>query len=267
MSTNMKPQPFPLNQFGTLASGQPIAVLTGTLTKLFDRKTGKNEHGEWSIQNAELTQDGTALPVQFKEMEEIPKSYRNREILLEAKQGKQLTGLYCIDDDRGGTVTRKIKVTGTATLSLVEGGPSQAVNDFKKRVDNEWGPENNPSRGQTTVHQQQSAPDLQEPAPRSQTAAQPPPKKTPDEKRAAEDAEFHEARRTVNRLANLHLLCALAVERYEAPAFKNLTGVDMSESQRQGATASIFIAAERSGLARQMPVANATQDPRFQPHE
>lgn len=62
-----------------------------------------------------------------------------------------------------------------------------------------------------------------------------------------------EAKRTIMQIANLHLLSAQAVESYEAPAFKKHTGQDMTESQRQGAIASIFIEACRSGLVRNMP--------------
>lgn len=66
------------------------------------------------------------------------------------------------------------------------------------------------------------------------------------------DQALKEARETIMRITNLHLLCARAVGQYEAPAFKAQTGDELSESQRQGAVASIFIEACRSGLVRSM---------------
>lgn len=62
-----------------------------------------------------------------------------------------------------------------------------------------------------------------------------------------------EAKRTIFQIMNLHLICATAVEKLEAPEFKRRTGHEMSESVRQGAIASIFIESCRTGLVRNMP--------------
>jgi hypothetical protein len=241
---------FPLSAFDSLADGQPVAAIKGTITKLYDAKGGTNSVGKWQIQNAEIEADGITLPVMFKDRDAIDKSWKGKTILLTAKVDKSMTGLYVFDDTKNDVTIRKLKVTTTATIEIV-------YDDAKTQ---------SAAAPNLQQHQQQPTERLTnpaDPAPANKPA-DPAPQTGGKPQRTKEEQEFHDAQKTVVQIANLHLTCMLAVERYEAPAFKKLTGQDMSESQRQAACASIFIKADREGLVRYMPVVNAANDPRFQ---
>ncbi len=241
---------FPLSAFESLADGQPVAAIKGTITKLYDPKGGTNSVGEWQIQNAEIESDGIILPVMLKDREVIDKSWKGKTILLTAKVEKSMTGLYVFDDTKNGVTIRKLKVTATATIDIVQDDARPASSTPAPQQQQQQEPTQ-----RLTNPPETSTPPQSRPSPES-TAAKP--------VRSKEDEEFHAAQKTIVQIANLHLTCMLAVERYEAPAFKSLTGQDMSESQRQAACASIFIKADREGLVRYMPVVNAAKDPRFQ---
>lgn len=241
------PKPFPFAAFDSLAHNNPVAAIQGTITKLYQQKSGTNSVGPWSIQNGELEADGIILPFMLKDRDSLDQSMKGRTVFMTASTAKGITGLYAFDDENHGVTTRKLKVTATATIDIIDGGRSQAAE---------------------TPPKQEAQTSFQDPAPtdkfKTETWKETPADKQTPHTRTKEDEAFLEARKTINQIANLHLLCMLAVERYEAPAFKKLSGQDMSESQRQAAAASIFIKADREGLTRSMPVVDATKDPRFQ---
>lgn len=222
----MSATPFPMEAFASLADNQPIACVEGVLTKLYGPKNGTNSNGPWSIQNAELDCKGTIVPVMFKDREPIDQGLKNRTIRLTASTAKGMSGLYAIDDERNGAVTRKLKVTPSAQLDIID----------------------NASAAAKPPHQAQNPPQqASQQATGQQTASKP----------AASDDGHHDhvraAKQTIIQVLNLHLLITKAVDKMEAPAYKKATGLDMSESQRQAATASIFITCERQGLVRNMP--------------
>lgn len=239
-------QPFPLSQLGAMADKQTLACIAGTITALYKPKTGTNSTGEWSIQNATLRgTDGIEVGLWLKDRPELPMSAKGQYVILEARQGdKGLSGLYVMDDDYNGKITRKIKVTPTAELSYGQPAsqpqPSAGQQAAQQAASDSWGPEpttslTNPAPSQNQASQPQAS---------HQQASQP--------KAAAPDS-MKEAERTILQITNLHLTCSRAVIRYEAPTFKKLTGQDMTEAQVQGAVASIFIESCRNGLHRNMP--------------
>lgn len=243
-------QPFPLSQLGAMADKQNLACIAGTITALYKPKTGTNSTGEWSIQNATLRgTDGIEVGLWLKDRPELPQSAKGQYVILEARQGeKGLSGLYVMDDDYNGKITRKIKVTPTAELHY--GNPPGAAPAGASQLP----PQAGPPQTDWEKRQQAAAESWgQEP---SAPASQPPPSQNqasqPQAKAAAPDS-MKEAERTILQITNLHLTCSRAVIRYEAPTFKKLTGQDMTESQVQGAVASIFIESCRNGLHRNMP--------------
>lgn len=238
-------KPFPLSAFDSLSDGQVIACVQGVLVKLFPQKTGTSTAGPWALQNGEIEADGVVIPITFKDRDPLDQTLKGRTIRVTASNVKTMTGVFCWDDTRNGATVRKIKVTPSAELDIIAGDSPAAV----------------PPQGQTST----TPPDLQTPPASKPAPATTAAKPAPPTDRSKEDADFLEARKTVNQIANLHLLCMLAVERYEADAYKALTNRDMSEGQRQAAVASLFIKADREGLVRYMPVTDASKDPRFAP--
>lgn len=240
------PQPFPLSQLGAMADKQNLACIAGTIASIYKPKTGTNSTGEWSIQNAVIKgTDGIEVTLWLKDRPEIPTAAKGRFIVLTARQGeKGLSGLYIMDDDYNGKVTRKIKVTPTAELTYQDDAPQREYNPpasrpsaaaRQKAVEESW-------QEPTGSHHPDPDPDA------TQAKAQ------AARKHDAPDS-IKEAERTILQITNLHLTCSRAVIKYEAPTFKKLTGQDMTESQVQGAIASVFIESCRSGLHRNMPTA------------
>lgn len=132
MSTPNKPTPFSVIT-DHLADKTPVAMIHATLSGLYDRKqSAEGAEKPWALQNGELTEIGTGakIPVVFKDRDEVPKSWKGRAVFLESKHGeKGISGVYVFDDDykpkAGTSFTRKIKVTATGQVSLVEGGGQQ----------------------------------------------------------------------------------------------------------------------------------------------
>lgn len=248
--------PFPLNAFSSLGDGQPIACLQGELVKLYPAKSGKNSVGPWSLQNGELQADGVTIPITFKDRDELDQTWKGRVILLTASNDKGMKGLYCWDDEKNNVKVRKIKVTPSASLDIIDtsaGRGSAAAQQPHQQGQQQQRDPDGPTGNAHDNHGHQQQP--------NQGGGQ---GGDPQRKqRSKEEEDFLDARRTIQQLTNLHLLCLLAVERYEAPAFKSLTGRDMPEGQRQAAASSLFIKADKLGLDRFMPLVDATKDPRF----
>lgn len=243
----MTPQPFPLNQLGAMADKQNLACIAGTITSVYKSKNGENSNGPWSIQNIVLKgTDGTEITLWIKDREEIPNTVKGRFIILQAKQGeKGLSGLYVMDDDYNGKITRKIKVTPTCELSYQGGEPEQSHHGGKTQQAQQPNQVSQAAEEWKQVESQIDHSGHHEPT------GEPPAK---SKKQPAADS-IHEAKKSILQIANLHMLCARAVVDYEAPAFKKATGQEMTESMQQGATASIFIESCRNGLHRNMPAA------------
>jgi hypothetical protein len=230
-----------------MADKQNLACIAGTLLQIYKPKTGENSNGPWSIQNVNIKgTDGTEVTLWMKDRPEIPSNQKGRFIILTAKQGeKGLSGLYVMDDEYNGKTTRKIKVTPTAELAYQDGQPQQAppqqqqqrppsqgMQNAQQAAAESWGPE--PDR---PPQQQQSAP--------AQSGSH--------QRTQGQEDLLKESKRTIIQITNLHLLVAKAVDAVEAPRYKEATGMDMTEGQRQAAIASVFIESTKQGLVRNMP--------------
>ena len=114
--------------------GQVISGISGTLSRIFDRKSGTHEHGEWSIQNGELVDDaGDAIKIQFKDRPEVPESMKGSYIAIASNTTDKGThGVKVYDDEYPqGTVTRKLRVTRSASCAAVANpsDPPQTMHD------------------------------------------------------------------------------------------------------------------------------------------
>jgi hypothetical protein len=208
----------------------PVGNFIGTVAAVFNQRTGTNGKGDWALQTIKLRQGEDEIAVLLKDRPPFP-FQKGQDVRIDYYAGDRgPTGAVTYDDDFNGTISRQIKVTPTGQISLLSGGA----------------PEQNQQRetAAPTQARQESAPAAQNQQ-RNTTTTQP----IGD----AEAAMIKETKKAIVQIANLHLLCALVVERVEAPAFHTATGVLMSEGQKQAAIASIFIKAERSGLVNEMP--------------
>jgi hypothetical protein len=245
-------KPYPLNAIDALADGQPIACIQATVKKLWPRKAGTNSQGEWSIQNGTLRDPvtGAEVAVQIKERPDMM-HLEGKAVVMTAKSDKgKMTGLYAIDNKVGDKpAVRTIKVTPSCQIEHA-GAPmaeQQATERFVDAAPGGWDEQGNLPQTQTLAEFQANGPALNPPPVERQ------PGPTPQRQHPPAEIDL-ETRQTIVQIANLHLTCLLAVCRFEAPAYKAATGVDMSEGQMQAAAASIFIKADKLGLHSRMPV-------------
>jgi hypothetical protein len=106
-----------------LPNGTPLEAFEGRVEKVWNRLQGENEHGDWSFQNLEITSGGTKVTVKLKDREPFPESWKGKEILVthgvHGKTGKA-TGIEVIDENVKGKTMRRIKVTASAEIALLD---------------------------------------------------------------------------------------------------------------------------------------------------
>lgn len=209
---------------------------------VYERKSGTNQRGEWSIQNVKCVDaQGAEIKVAFHGHDEVPFK-AGQWFTLSAYHGQNgWSGLYAEDDTYQGTTTRIIKATKTAQIGI---GPSTGTTPPDPQTQGMGG------AGQANAQQPATQPEQAPQQPQQQPSVP-----TPATPKAPENgsSELTDARRMIVQFANLHTLCALAVMKMESPTLEGVTGTPMSESQLQGAIASIYISSERAGMARKMP--------------
>ena len=238
-----------------LADGNAIPMIRGTLTHLWERKSGKHANGDWSIQNGSITDGQTTMKVLFKDRPEVGQEWKNQEVVITGfvSPTHGLSGVYAIDEDYPkGTITRKLKVTGTGNIEKASdfdqaGGHPEAQPEPQNYSDG-------PDEAWPDAPQQQQAPPQQ--APPQQQATRPPAQRA--EPHSATSSDLADAKRTLVQIANLHVLCRMAVTRQEAPLLKEITGRDLPEGEIQAATSSLFIKADKIGLHTKMPARPVT---------
>lgn len=229
-----------------------VYCFEGTVQKAFNRSQGTNSQGEWSIESFVL-KDATGADIKLMLKDSPPAGWAiGTAVRLEAWKGdKGFSGLYAADDEYKGEVRRILRATKTCTITLLNGHqPQQAPQQRQQQAAPQQQAQQQPQGGQQQAAPQQRQQTTQTTTQTSSVARDESGKRilSDEERKAVTDAK-----RTILQIANLHLLCAKMVDKMEAPAFKKATGSDMSEGQRQGAIASVFIESCKNGLVRSMP--------------
>lgn len=212
----MNAKPYPLSQLDACADKQVLPCIAGTASRIFQRRESKPDaQKEWSVQDIELTQNGTTVKVKIWDHPEIARSNEGKPVTITASDGKGLTGIFVLDDDYDGKITRMIRLTASAEISFET--------------------------------EQSSAPPRHDPPP-AETRQEAPQTKT-----AAAPTPIVEAKRELMKLANLHLLSTMVVEKVLAPEYKKITGREMPEDRRGASISSLIIAGEKRGLHLNLP--------------
>jgi len=238
-------KPYDLTQLDACASGQILPMITGKLVNLWERKSGENDRGGWSFQRGYIAApDGTKVPLQLKDREELPQSWRDKTITITSKDGqKGLNGIKVIDEEYNNETQRKLRITPTATITeehqAAQQQPAQQPAQQHQPADQDgydrsWDDPQHPDNQKRAVAQEH-----QQPTGRTSPSGG--------------SEKLKDAKRTICQIANLHILCRMAVERQEKPLVKATTGRDMSEGEIQAATSSLFIKADRLGMHAEMP--------------
>ena len=103
-----------------LDAGEVVPSIKGTITRVFQRREGTNQNGEWSVQDALLAADGSEIKVKFWNHADLS-DVAGKEVTLQAHQGKTgLTSLFAEDDDYKGKITRYIRATAATKILAPE---------------------------------------------------------------------------------------------------------------------------------------------------
>lgn len=120
------------------ADEQQVLCVRGTVTKLYDRKSGDGAKGPWSFQNFTLKDGEDLFPVTLNNRDALPKNYKDKLVQISCRQGdKGWTGVKVKlneydnkDGDKVSTLT--LWVTKSAEIELLDeavGKPDAAPPD------------------------------------------------------------------------------------------------------------------------------------------
>lgn len=248
----------PIEDIFELEPKETVTRTQGKLTKLYKPKTGESSHGPWSIQKGMIKDGSGEISVMFKDRDEVPQAWRDREIIITShKSDKGWSGVYAEDDNYKGTTTRILKVTGSAIVEVEGDAPQTHAANQKSVSAHDY-------EDQGNMWEQEE----KEAAQQAQQAPKQAPEQAPEiPKQAPKQAHKHgtsnvyaEASRSLLQIINFHAKCAAGVLKYESGLVKGATGKDMTESERQGAIASVFIQGCRQGLHNAMPTKALTPE-------
>jgi hypothetical protein len=226
----------PVAEIDQLEDGQEIILLKGRVVQMYDAHRGEDAEtgNRWSFQRFTLKDDTGTRSVLLKNRDDdLPKSYRGKEIVIEAHKGdKGWSGVYAFDDtDKKGKTTRIVKVTPTAQIYLAEAGPTPPA---------------------------QEPPAAQAPSGvnHKPAAAGPPPVTATNggDKVALQTRAVLDAKIAAARLANLFIIAVDVVEAVVVPHFEADNGEPINAEQHQAAIGHIFGCLQRDRMADGLPV-------------
>lgn len=96
--------------------GQVIPRIEAKVLKVYDRKTGVGQYGEWSLQNAEIQDSTGKMKVVFSQVGS-QSSLEGRTVVFKSMASKHvLKGVQAQENDYKGNVTVELKVTNAALI-------------------------------------------------------------------------------------------------------------------------------------------------------
>jgi hypothetical protein len=106
-----------------LPDGANIASIAGTLTAVYPPKTGQSARGPYSFQDLVLQDETGEIKVSVQQPGEpaVGVNLKGRHVTISSKSGpKGLSGVYAEDHTYNNATTRRIKVTPTGTIAIVD---------------------------------------------------------------------------------------------------------------------------------------------------
>jgi hypothetical protein len=117
-----------LSEVLQMEPGETVTATKGKLKSVFERNTGTNEHGDWSIQNVILADGELEIKVKVCDRETaIPSAWKGKLIYLTSVNGdKGITGLKVKEDTYKGKTSKILSATKTAEIGLQDGSEAPA---------------------------------------------------------------------------------------------------------------------------------------------
>jgi hypothetical protein len=147
-----------------MRAGTVLEMIAGEFTKIYtERKSGSNDHGDWSMQNATFRDDdGNTIKVQFKNQDLIPQSWAGRRVEITTVGDKKAKGIS-VDEYQG---VKRLVLYPTVDYAWIEGGRREEPRrqDPPPREEhrrNDPPPRNDPPHREE--HRRQEAPSHEEP--------------------------------------------------------------------------------------------------------
>jgi len=202
-----------LEQIIALEDKTAIDQVGAKLIKLFERRTGTNKYGNWSIQNGVLTDGHVTVNVSFRNRSEIPQDLVGQYIVITAAdKNRSKVGLRKESDQNGNPVV----VADARAVITVDAGMDDSNPDL--------------------------VPSPQAQAPQQQPAAQKP----------AQIDAFAEARKEAARLATA-LIIGFDAAAYVAEQVKAKHNFQLDSEQLSKLAVHISIHLERVGATSELP--------------
>lgn len=118
----------PLSEVLLMEPGEIVTATKGKLKSVFERNTGTNEHGDWSLQNLVITDGAAEIKVKVGDRDAIPQAWKGKLIYLNSINGeKGITGLKIKSDTYKGTTSKILSATPTAEIGLEDGSAAPAT--------------------------------------------------------------------------------------------------------------------------------------------
>lgn len=227
------------------------------IVKMFPPKTGKNNKGEWSFQHLTCQDSqGDEIKVTLKDRDELPSSFKGKQVTFIAHQGKNgWTGLYAKDDDYKDKENPERILWVTATAEIVKSGFRDKDGD---------GDGDREERGREREERGRDRDDRHERHDREERRDRD--RDRHEDREEREDREEHEERRreepkgdpiddTKERLCQLSNLAAMCydVATYTLHGHEHRNNCTVAPDAIDKMAVTFFIKLDREGLADNMP--------------
>lgn len=263
--------------------GEAVPAFSGRVLRVQDQNSGTNDFGNWTIQTLDVCDPGdmnVKVRVKVFDREEIPKSWTNRNILVQSgvNDKGQIQGVQMAAGYQGRGKCVEVKTGLGAFLDLIDGAPAHGQRqNFQNQGQNQRQntgnagrnqPANAPQGGRTAQHgggRQQNAPQSQPAnrAPQSQQSPQresntqsraPKPPETPEQKAArltagVRDLIDYTARNLSGYRVILRAARKLADEEAEA-------GHPLTPEHFQALCATLYIRADKAFKLENLPTSD-----------
>ncbi len=107
----------PLEEIESLSNGEAIPSVEGKIVDVYERKHGENAYGEWSFQDATISDGTTVAKIKAQNLHDLSE-LKGRSVVIECSQTKKhgLTGVSKLVEDYNNLHYHKIKLTGSCKI-------------------------------------------------------------------------------------------------------------------------------------------------------
>lgn len=216
--------------------GEIVMAVRGKLTKLYDRKTGMGEHGEWSLQGGELTDQTGVIKLTFSGRDAVPKDLKGKTIQISASKHEK----------HGWTGVKKETYKDKAQLKVTSS--AEVINFDAENQPEEEEPKQTPQTARKNSEEGKQGPHPSESGTQSMATGNRPPENLPAPQSSAMDTSMG----TMIQIANCQYAARRVVKEYLVPALR-ATGDEPDAVEIAALIQNMLIQGYRSDVHRGFP--------------